>query len=277
MPDPVVKKYFTQIDEVIINALNEDIGSGDITTSSVVPEGHVSDAVITAKGDLVLAGIVFAERTFELINTKIRFKRKKKDGSRVRKGAVIAEITGDTKSILMAERVALNLLQRLSGIATLTHTFVKEVKGLSVKIVDTRKTTPGLRFFEKYAVRMGGGYNHRYGLFDGAGGLGSAVKHARSNAGHLFKIEVEVSNAKEVKEALSAGADIIMLDNMSADEMRKSVNMIRAEKPDTIIEASGGIKLGNVRSAALTGVDLISIGAITHSAPAADISLNIIC
>ncbi len=275
---------YTHTDAVLVNALYEDIGNGDITTSSIIPENHVSGAVLIAKDNFILAGLPFAERTFKLVNSGLRFQAIKRDGSRLRKGAVIAKISGDTRSLLMAERVALNMLQRLSGIATLTHRFVESVKGLTVKIVDTRKTTPGVRFFEKYAVRIGGGYNHRYGLFDGvlikdnhiavAGGLGKAVRLARLKAHHLLKIEVEVKDIMEVKEALSAGADIIMLDNMPVDGVNKAVNVIRRKRPDIIIEASGNIKLEDVSLIATAGVDLISIGALTHSAPAADISMK---
>lgn len=273
------------IDSVLKNALLEDIGSGDITTSSIVPERDISKALIIAKEDFILAGLPFAGRTFKLANREVKFKAMKRDGSRIRKGTVIAEIEGDTRSLLMAERTALNLLQRLSGIAMLTSKFVGRVAGLHVKILDTRKTTPGLRFFEKYAVKMGGGCNHRYGLFDGllikdnhiaaAGGLKKAVNLARSRGDKSFKIEVEARSIKEVKEALSAGADIIMLDNMSVDEMIKAVKIIRSHKADVIIEASGNVNLENVRAIAETGVDMISVGALTHSAPASDISMKI--
>jgi nicotinate-nucleotide pyrophosphorylase (carboxylating) len=276
---------YPPVDRILINALLEDIGNGDITSSSIIPENHISNAVLIAKEDFILAGIPFAERAFKLINSDLKFKAVKREGIKVKEGSVIAKIHGDTRSLLMAERVALNLLQRLSGIATLTHEFVECVKGLPVRIVDTRKTIPGLRFLEKYAVRVGGGYNHRYGLFDGilikdnhitaVGGLSKAVRLARMRAHHLSKIEVEVKNIMEVKEALSAGADIIMLDNMSVDEINRAVGIIRRKNSKVIIEASGNIKLEDVRSIASAGVDLISIGTITHSAPAVDISMKI--
>lgn len=272
------------IDTILRNALSEDIGNGDITTLSTVPSKHSSNAVLIAKEDFILAGIPFAEKTFRLVNSGLKFRTRKKDGNRVLKGSVISEIRGDTRSLLMAERVALNLLQRLSGIATLTNSFVKRVGSLPVKIVDTRKTSPGLRFFEKYAVRMGGGVNHRFGLFDGllikdnhitaAGGLRKAVELARAGAHHLLEIEVEAKNIKEVKEAISAGADTIMLDNMSVDKMIKAVKIIRADRIYRIIEASGNVTLENVRLIAETGVDLISVGALTHSAPSVDISMR---
>jgi len=273
------------IDDLLRNALHEDIGSGDITTSAIVPERNISKAVIIAKEDFILAGISFAGRTFRLVNREMKFKAMKRDGSKIKKGTVIAEIKGNTKGLLMAERTALNLLQRLSGIATLTSKFAGRVAGLPVKILDTRKTTPGLRFFEKYAVRMGGGCNHRFGLFDGilikdnhiaaAGGGKKALKLARSGRDKLFKIEVEVKNIKEAQDALSSGADIIMLDNMSVDEMMKAVKIIRSTKIDLLIEASGNVSLENVRAIAETGVDMISVGALTHSAPASDISMKI--
>jgi nicotinate-nucleotide pyrophosphorylase (carboxylating) len=274
-----------KIDSVIKNALSEDIGHGDITTSAIIPEGHSSKAVIIAKEGFILAGIPYVERTFKLIDSSLKFRTKKRDGSMVRSGASLAEISGDTASLLKAERVALNLLQRLSGIATITRSFVEIVKGLPVKILDTRKTAPGLRIFEKYAVRVGGGYNHRFGLFDGvlikdnhisaSGGLKKAVKLARLNTHHLTKIEAEVKTIKEVKEALSAGVDILMLDNMSIEKMKRAVEIIRSTGTDNLIEASGNIGIENVRAVALTGVDFISIGAITHSVSSADISMRI--
>jgi len=273
------------VDTILRDALIEDIGHGDITTSSIVPPKHKSKAILIAKEDFILAGIPFAERVFKLVDRGIRFKADKKDGDRVKKGTVIATVSGNTRSLLMAERVALNLVQRLSGIATLTHRFVDCVNGFSVRIVDTRKTTPNLRFFERYAVRIGGGYNHRFGLFDGvlikdnhivaAGGIERAVRLARMNAPHMMKIEVEVRNSTELEEALSAGADIVMLDNMTLKEIKNAVRGIRQKRLQTTIEVSGNINMENVREIAKAGVDLISIGALTHSAPAVDISMEI--
>jgi nicotinate-nucleotide pyrophosphorylase (carboxylating) len=284
MYDLIAEESWGLTDGVLISALKEDIGSGDITSSSLIPENHISRAVLIAKSSFVLAGVPFAERVFKLVNGGIQFNALKKEGSRIKAGAVIAKIKGDTKSLLTAERTALNMLQRLSGIATLTDRYVKSVKGHRVKIADTRKTAPGLRFFDKYAVRIGGGTNHRYGLFDGvlikdnhiavAGGAGKAVKLARLKTHHLLKIEVEVKNLSEVKEALSAGADVIMLDNMTVREIKKAVDIIRGKKPDLIIEASGNINLDNAGEIAGTGVDLISVGYITHSVRAADISMK---
>ncbi len=276
----------SRTDSILINALLEDIGEGDVTTNTIIPGNHRAKAVLIAKEDFVLAGLPFTERIFKLINSALKFKANKKDGDIVKKGAVIAAINGNTRSLLMAERTALNILQRLSGIATLTYRFVEKVKGLPVKIIDTRKTTPGLRTFEKYAVRAGGGKNHRVGLFDGilikdnhinaAGGIEKAVNMAKLKAQHMLKIEVEAKNIREVRSALSADAEIIMLDNMSIEDVMKSVKLIRSQNPKVIIEASGNINLENIRAVAETGVDLISVGALTHSAAAVDISMDIL-
>jgi nicotinate-nucleotide pyrophosphorylase (carboxylating) len=271
-------------DRIILNALEEDAGQGDITAMAVIPEHHTSRARLVAKEGFVLAGIGYAERVFQLVDTTIKFRTLKKEGKPVRKGDIIATVSGNTRALLKAERTALNLLQRLSGIATLTDKFVTAVKGCPAKITDTRKTTPGFRIFEKYAVKAGGGTNHRFGLFDGVlikdnhieavGSIGKAVKLARQNAHHLMKIEVEAGTLKQVKDALNAGADVIMLDNMSPDNMKKAVKTIRNSNNAVIIEASGNMTLDNIRKTAETGVDLISIGALTHSAPSADISMQ---
>lgn len=281
---------FHRIHPAIIHALLEDIGNGDITTNAVVPASHVSKAVLIAKEDFVLAGLPFAKEVFRLIVSGAVFKAYKNDGDSVKNRTVVAEIRGNTRGLLLAERTALNFLQRLSGIATLTKKFIKCVKGFPVKITDTRKTTPGLRFFEKYAVKSGGGTNHRFGLYDGilikdnhintAGGIKKAVRLAeksrliRDSLKH--KIEVEVKNIREVRSALSAGAGIIMLDNMSPEDMKRAVRIIREKAPYVIIEASGNIRIDNIRSVAETGVDLISVGALTHSATAVDISMKVV-
>ncbi|HDO26405.1 MAG TPA: carboxylating nicotinate-nucleotide diphosphorylase, partial [Nitrospirae bacterium] len=258
MNDPFNEEF------ILSHALMEDIGAGDITASAVIPESHRSEAALVAKETFVLAGLPFAKKVFKLINPELKFKTIKKDGSTVKKGTVIARISGSTRGLLAGERTALNLVQRLSGVATLTQRFVKRVEGLPVKVFDTRKTTPGLRFFEKYAVRMGGGSNHRFGLFDGilikdnhitaAGGVKKAVRLARKNVRRKLRIEVETRNIKEVREALSSSADIIMLDNMSLNDMKKSVGIIRGKKHGTVIEASGNIKEENIRAVAETGV-----------------------
>jgi nicotinate-nucleotide pyrophosphorylase (carboxylating) len=262
-------------------ALDEDIGNCDLTTSLLVPEDQESRALIVAKGNFLVAGIPFVQEVFHLFEPAVAFKVFFNDGSRVRKGDMIAEISGKTAAILSCERLSLNILQRLSGIATLTGAYLEKVKGLAVKIVDTRKTTPGMRFMEKYAVRIGGGANHRFGLFDGilikdnhieaAGSIRAAVDRAR-RVHHLSKIEVEVENINDLREALTAGADVVMLDNMSIRDMKEAVEIVNGR---AIIEASGNMTLDRVRSVAETGVDLISVGALTHSAAAADISMKI--
>ena len=267
---------------IIYSALEEDIGQGDVTTNLLIPEDRKSKAYCIAKENFVLAGLPFAREVFMILDHSILFKTLYNDGSKVKKGNIIAEISGKTCVILKGERVSLNILQRLSGIATLTNRYVEKTRGLKAKIVDTRKTTPCHRFMEKYAVKVGGGYNHRFGLFDGIlikdnhiktlGSIKKAVREAKKGH-HLFKIEVEVKNLKELKEAIESGADIIMLDNMSVRDMKEAVKIAKGR---VMLEASGNISLENVREVAETGVDLISVGALTHSAPAVDISLKIV-
>lgn len=271
--------------EIIRIALEEDIGNGDITTSLLIPEDHESRALIIAKGNFVVAGIPFVKEVFAILDEGIRFNVFINDGLKATKGDMIAEVYGKTRTLLSGERVSLNILQRLSGIATLTNMFVERVSGLGAKIADTRKTTPGLRFMEKYAVRIGGGSNHRFGLFDGilikdnhieaVGSITEALRLAREGH-HLTKIEVEVENLNDLKEAVEAGADIVMLDNMSIEDMKEAVKIVHSSQKNIILEASGNITLNNVREIAETGVDLISIGALTHSAAAADISMKIV-
>lgn len=271
--------------EIIRIALEEDIGNGDITTAFLIPQDSESRALIIAKGNFVVAGIPFIKEVFSFFDGEVRFNVFINDGSRAMKGDVIAEVSGSTRVLLSGERVSLNLLQRLSGIATLTNMFVEKIRGLHAKIVDTRKTTPGLRFMEKYAVRVGGGNNHRFGLFDGilikdnhieaVGSITEALRLA-SEGHHLAKIEVEVENLNDLKEAVEGGADIVMLDNMSVQDMKEAVNIVRTSKKDVILEASGNVSLENVREVAETGVDLISIGALTHSATAVDITMKIV-
>jgi len=271
------------IEAILKNALLEDIGEGDVTTRAVVPENHISEASLIAKETFVLAGLAFSEKIFSLVDSALIFKPGKKDGDTVRKGNVIAKISGNTGSLLAGERTALNFLQRLSGIATLTRKFVENADTPGVKITDTRKTTPGLRVLEKYAVKVGGGNNHRFGLFDGilikdnhinaAGGIKKAVMLAKKNAQKKFKIEVETRNPGDVRQALAAGAEIIMLDNMPLEDIKASVKIIRSQNPRVLIEVSGNIKPENIRAVAKTGIDLVSTGAITHSATAVDISM----
>lgn len=270
------------VKNIIRLALEEDIGNGDITTTLLVPEEQNAKALIIAKGSFIVAGLPFVEEAFNTIDQGIEFKILFGDGLKVRKGDIIAEINGRTWTLLSCERVSLNILQRLSGIATLTNAFVDKVKGLDVKIIDTRKTTPCMRFMEKYAVKVGGGSNHRFGLYDcilikdnhieAVGSIKNAIIATRG-ASHLLKIEIEVENLNDLKEALKAGVDIVMLDNMSVEDMKEAVKMAKGK---VIIEASGNVNLNNVRGIAETGVDLISIGAITHSAPAVDISMKIV-
>jgi nicotinate-nucleotide pyrophosphorylase (carboxylating) len=268
--------------ETIRRALEEDVGPGDCTTSLLLSEKKTSSAQFIAKENLILAGLPFASLVFQLLDQTVRFRPFFADGDRITKGRVIAEVSGNTGVLLAGERVSLNLLQRLSGIATLTGLYVQKIKGLKTKIVDTRKTTPCLRFMEKYAVRTGGGYNHRFGLFDGilikdnhikaVGSIPKAVQRAKSSH-HLAKIEIEVENIRGLRDAIKAGADVVMLDNMSIAGMRNAVMVADGR---VVLEASGGVTLENVREIAETGVDLISVGALTHSAPAVDISLKIV-
>lgn len=270
----------TGIDSIIENALREDIHTGDITTLAVVPERRAARARLIAKESMVLAGIDVAARVFSVLDPAVRFESRFADGARLEAGALIAEMAGDSALLLQGERVALNLLQRMCGTATLTARYVEAVTGTKARIVDTRKTTPGLRVLEKYAVRVGGGINHRTGLYDGvlikenhiaaAGGITEAVRRARAYIPHTMKIEVETENLAEVAEALEAGADIIMLDNMGLAAMEEAVGLIAGR---ALVEASGGVNLETVRGIAGTGVDIISIGALTHSARAMDISM----
>ena len=272
----------SNVRQLIQHALEEDIGSGDITTSLIVPPEHESTALIVAKEPFVLAGMPFAREVFSILDETVKFEALIEDGTRVKKGDIIAEINGKTRTLLQGERVSLNILQRLSGIATLTSKFVQKIKGARAKILDTRKTTPCMRYMEKYAVRMGGGKNHRFGLYDGilikdnhieaAGGIKWAMALAEEGR-HLSRVEVETENIKEVKDAILAGADIIMLDNMAIKDIKEAVKLAKGK---ATLEVSGNVSLDNVREIADTGVDLISVGALTHSAPAADISMKII-
>ena len=267
--------------DTIRSALEEDIGCGDITTSLLISGEHISKGTYIAKENFVLSGFPFAKEVFRIIDPSIEWNVFFAEGSEVNDGDILAEITGKTHAVLAGERVSLNILQRLSGIATVTRLYADRVKGLKARLVDTRKTAPCLRFMEKYAVRTGGGHNHRFGLFDGilikdnhikaVGDIREAIKLARA-AHHLTKVEVEVENLNDLKEAIEAGADIIMLDNMAVGDIKEAVKI---SKGRVLLEASGGVKLANVRDIAETGVDLISVGALTHSAPAADISLKV--
>jgi nicotinate-nucleotide pyrophosphorylase (carboxylating) len=264
--------------------LKEDLGRGDITTQSVVRGGARARGRFLARQDFVLCGLEIAEAVFGTLDNNILLESTVYDGEKITAGTEFARMEGPAAALLTGERTALNVMQRLSGVATLTRAFVDRVEGTGVRIVDTRKTTPGLRLIEKYAVTVGGGFNHRFGLDDGvlikdnhialAGGVKRAVDLARSAVPHLMKIEVEVGNQPHLREAIAAHADVIMLANMNVAEIREAVKLIREQTPGTIIEVSGGVTLENVRELAECGVDLISVGAITHSAPAVDISLK---
>ena len=273
--------------DCVASALDEDLGRGDITTRAVVRPGSKARGSFMAKQDLVLAGLEVADAAFTSFDPYLQIESMAGDGEEIPAGRIFARITGDAQTLLAAERVALNFLQRLSGIATLTRRYVDAVAGTGSRIVDTRKTTPGLRMLEKYAVTVGGATNHRLGLDDGvlikdnhlamAGGVLEAVQRARQSCGHLHKIEVEVATIEQVREALTAQADILLLDNMTPETVREAVAIVRAHPngESTITEASGGITLDNVRHYAAAGADLISISALTHSAPAVDISFKI--
>jgi len=269
-----------QVNKIIGAALDEDIGPGDLTTRSVLDGSEVGRAVAIAKSDLVVAGIDVFKAVFLFVDPSLSFSGNCKDGEKIAAGETLAEISGSLSSILKAERVALNFLQRMCGVATAARSFADAVKGTKSMVVDTRKTVPGLRILDKYAVQAGGGKNHRFGLYDGvlikdnhieaAGGITAAMSRARQKAPHTARVEVEVKNLDEVREALRANADIIMLDNMGIVEMKQAVSLIAGK---ALVEASGNISLDNIREVALTGVDLISVGSLTHSVRAADISL----
>lgn len=269
------------LDDFLLNALREDIGTGDITTNSCISESSMSHGMFIAKEDGILCGISILTRVFQLVDPTTTIFTVHRDGEEVKKGDIIAKISGKSRSILSGERVALNLIQHLSGIATQTNCAVKQVSGTKAHIVDTRKTIPGLRVLEKYAVKVGGGYNHRFSLADGvlikdnhitaAGGVKKCIELVKENAPHTIKIEVEVENMDMVREAVEAGADIIMLDNMSIEAMKEAVDFIAGR---ALSEASGNMGEKDLAEVAATGVDLISIGALTHTAKALDISLK---
>ncbi len=269
------------VERIIELALTEDIGTGDITTNSVVPENTIIEASFIAKQKGIICGLDVLLEVFAYLDPSVMCKLFLKDGDKVEEGDKIGDITGPAHAILSGERVALNFLQHLSGIATQAYVFSQLVADTDVKIVDTRKTTPGLRVLEKYAVKTGGGSNHRMNLSDGilikdnhikaAGGIAPAVKAARKNAPQTLKIEVEAESLMQVQEALEAGADIIMLDNMNLEQMKEAVELIAGR---ALTEASGNMDRQDLKAVAATGVDLISIGALTHSVKAMDISLK---
>ena len=270
------------VDDIIKKAITEDINYLDVTTDYLIEEDAVTTAYFVSKDDGVLCGIDIAMRVFELLDEEISFDIQKKDGDYVKKGDIIATMQGRATALLKGERTALNLLQHLSGIATATNRCVKLCEGTNASVAETRKTLPGLRALQKYAVTVGGGKNHRYNLSDAAmlkdnhidasGGIEKAVNKLRSKTGHMLKIEVEVRDFNELEQALRAGADVIMLDNMSCEQMSEAVKII-AGRAKT--EASGNITLENIAEVAKTGVDVISLGALTHSVKAFDISMKI--
>ncbi|WP_353893380.1 carboxylating nicotinate-nucleotide diphosphorylase [Proteinivorax hydrogeniformans] len=270
------------ITEKLRRFLKEDLGHGDLTTNSLVPSDQLATGIIHAKESGVVSGIDVAEEVFAILDTQTKWEAEKQDGEKVKKGDIIARVYGRAGVVLKGERLALNLMQRMSGIATLTSRYVSQIKSDKCKVVDTRKTTPGLREFEKFAVKCGGGSNHRFALYDAvmikdnhiklAGSIKSAVKKARANIPHTAKIEVEVESKDQVIQAVESKADIIMLDNMSLMEMEEAVTIVGGK---SITEASGGITLETIGDVSSTGVDYISVGALTHSVKALDISLDI--
>ncbi len=278
-------RYDESLRGLIKSWLDEDVGSGDISTESTIPSHSQSKAIIHVKQEGIIAGLPLAELVFEIVDSELVFRPLVKDGDHVTKGTVIAEVEGRTHSLLTGERLALNLMQRLSGIATTTAAYVRKLEGLPVRLADTRKTTPGHRMLEKYAVRVGGGSNHRFGLYDavmikdnhikGAGGITAAVEASRRFIPHTMKIEVETESLEQVKEALACGADIIMLDNMSHESMKAAVSLIKSQSPHVIVEASGGVNLDSIHGIASCGVDVISVGALTYSFQNLDISLDL--
>lgn len=276
----ILNKFY--VDEIIKTAIKEDINYLDVSADLCLDENAKTTAYFVAKADGVLCGLEVALRVFELLDDDFSAKTYKKDGDFIKKGDLIADLSGNAVSLLKGERTALNLLQHMSGIATATNKAVKLVEGTNASIADTRKTLPGLRAIQKYAVTVGGGRNHRFNLSDGAmlkdnhidaaGSITAAITNLRNKVGHMIKIEVETRNLNEVKEALDVKADVIMLDNMDCETMAKAVEMTNGA---ALLEASGNITLDNIAEVAKTGVDIISIGALTHSVQAFDISMKI--
>lgn len=274
--------YSRMLDKQLEEWLAEDVGSGDLTSEALLPEGAVTTGIIHAKDTGILCGVEVARQVFRVLDPSLTFEALVKDGDKLEPGTLIAKVTGSARSVLTGERLALNLLQHLSGIATRTRKLADLAKPYGTRVVDTRKTTPGLRLLEKYAVRTGGGHNHRLGLYDAilikdnhiavAGGVKEALVRAKAYASHMTKIEIEVESLAQAKEALEGGADVIMLDNMAPEAMKECVRMISHR---AVVEASGGIDEHNLEAAAAAGVDVISIGALTHSVKALDISLDV--
>ena len=284
---PVAPPPHFQIRQIVQTSLEEDIGFGDLTSTAILSPDMRAKAQIMAKEAMVVAGMTVAKEVFHQIDDSLILKCHHRDGARVRTNTGLLTITGNAQSLLQAERVALNFIQRLSGISTITHQFCHAIRDLSVKIADTRKTTPGLRTLEKWAVRLGGGFNHRFSLHDGIlikdnhlmvlaahkMSLTQACRLARQQAPHGVRINVEVETMAQVRQALQGKADVILLDNMSPSKIQQAVAIIKGQ---ALVEVSGGITMKNIRDIAKTGVDIISIGALTHSAPAKDLSMDII-
>ncbi len=272
-----------EVEDILELALREDIGSGDVTTGSIVPEDAVLTGEIHAKGTGVISGMGLSRAVFRKLDPECVWQEIVHDGGRVSSGDILARVTGRSRAILSAERTALNILQKMSGISTLTSFFVEAVAGSGVKIKDTRKTLPGLRWISKYAVAAGGGHNHRAGLYDGilikdnhikaAGSIAAAVEKARQSVGEDFSIEVETKTMEQAREAVSCGVDVIMLDNMDILEIGEAVRLIDRR---ALVEVSGGVTLENVKEMAQSGVDFISVGTLTHSAPCLDISFDVV-
>jgi nicotinate-nucleotide pyrophosphorylase (carboxylating) len=271
--------------EAVRTALLEDLGlPGDITTNALIPAEAKSDAVLSLREEGCIAGLPLAIAAFRALDPEISIEIDVREGALAGGGSVIARISGKTRAILSAERVALNFVQHLSGVATATHHFAEAVAGTQARIVCTRKTTPGLRAFEKYAVRVGGGFNHRFGLFDAilikdnhisaAGSVSTAIERARAATGHLVKIEVEIDTLVQLEEALQHNIDAVLLDNMAVPELKNAVARAKTIRPGIVCEASGGVRLVTVRAIAETGVDMISVGALTHSVKSLDIGLD---
>jgi len=275
--------YLSQIDKIVDHALEEDLGPGDITTSAIIDPSIKGRARLSAREEIILAGMEVFSRVFYRLDPEILVECNYHDGDMVPDGDDIGIVKGSMRGILSGERTALNFLQHLSGIATLTRRYAEKTDPSRVRVIDTRKTTPGLRILEKYAVRLGGGINHRFGLFDGilvkdnhiaaAGSISKALADIKAKVPHTLRIEVEVEDTKGVEEAIGAGADAILLDNMSLKEIREAVSIARGR---VLLEASGGITLESIEEISKTGVDMISVGAITHSARSVDISLEVI-
>lgn len=270
------------VERIIRTALEEDLGTGDLTTDAIVAPGLQGTASLVAREELVLAGLHIFIGVFHALSREICFENHYQDGQVVPAGGRVCRVTGSVSILLKGERTALNFLQRMCGIATTTRRYVEKCRPWEVRVVDTRKTVPGLRVLDKYAVRVGGGFNHRLGLFDGilikdnhivaAGSVARAVELAKKSAPHVLKVEVEVEDLEGLREAIEAGADVVLLDNMSPEQLKKAVE---AAGGRVVLEASGGIDLGNIRQVAETGVDIISVGALTHSARASNLSLEL--